>query len=159
MYTLEDWIRHGDELRRPLLVSQELHESDSLIIVGGGLSGLSIAFRIGSARPDLPIKLLEKSNRLGGVIKTWRQGEWVCDISVNAVRPHPSFWRLVDDLGMEDSFNPSRESASSRWVILQGGKHRLSSSTIFKDISTSDPNLNFNWLRNFCCSFIFFINV
>ena len=132
MYTLEDWIRHGDELRRPLLVSQELHESDSLTIVGGGLSGLSIAFRIGSARPDLPIKLLEKSNRLGGVIKTWRQGEWVCDISVNAVRPHPSFWRLVDDLGMEDSFNPSRESASSRWVILQSGKHRLSSSTIFK---------------------------
>ena len=97
MYTLEDWVRHGDELRRPLLVSKGLVDSESLGIVGGGLSGLSLAYRIGSERPDLPIKLIEKTGRLGGVIETWREGEWVCDISVNAVRPHPSFWRLVDD--------------------------------------------------------------
>ena len=132
MYTLEDWVRHGDELRRPLLVSKGLVDSESLGIVGGGLSGLSLAYRIGLERPDLPIKLIEKTGRLGGVIETWREDEWICDISVNAVRPHPSFWRLVDDLGMSDSFGPSRGIASSRWIILRGGKHRISPATILK---------------------------
>ena len=132
MYTLEEWVRHGDELRRPLLVNHNLSKSKEVTIVGGGLSGLCIAYRIGTARPDLRIRLLEKTSRLGGVIETWRQGEWVCDLSVNAVRPHPSFWRLVEDLGMEESFSPSRESATSRWVLLGGRKHKLSLTTILK---------------------------
>ena len=132
MYTLEDWVRHGDELRRPLLVSDGLVGSESVGIVGGGLSGLSLAYRIGTARPDLPIKLIEKTGRLGGVIETWREGEWICDLSVNAVRPHPSFWRLVDDLDMGGSFSPSRGTSSSRWVILRSGKHRISPATILK---------------------------
>ena len=132
MYTLDDWVRHGDELRRPLLVGEGLAGSEALGIIGGGLSGLSLAYRIGTARPDLPIKLIEKTGRLGGVIETWRESKWVCDLSVNAVRPHPSFWRLVDDLDMGASFSPSRDSASSRWVILRSGKHRISPATIFK---------------------------
>ena len=58
MYSLEDWIRHGNELKRPLLVNQSLVESNRVVIVGGGLSGLSLAYRIGTERPDILVTCL-----------------------------------------------------------------------------------------------------
>ena len=86
---MEDWVRYGDELRRPLCVADDLPNSSTVCVVGGGLSGLSVAYRIASKRPEVRVELIEKSDRLGGVIETWTQGEWVCDVAVNATRAHP----------------------------------------------------------------------
>ena len=132
MYSLEDWIRHGNELKRPLLVNQSLVESNRVVIVGGGLSGLSLAYRIGTERPDILVTLIEKSTRLGGVIETWKRGGWICDVSVNAARPHPAFWRLVHDLGLDDEFKQSNENARSRWIMIGQRKHRISMFTAAK---------------------------
>ncbi len=132
MYSLEDWIRHGNELRRPLLVNQALAESNRVVIVGGGLSGLSLAYRIGTERPDIFVTLIEKTTRLGGVIETWKRGGWICDVSVNAARPHPAFWRLVHDLGIDDEFKQSNENARSRWIMIGERKHRISMFTAAK---------------------------
>ncbi len=91
MADLQNWIRHGDEMRRPLLANSDLPKAEKLVIVGGGLSGLCCALRIAEKRPNLPILLVEKSAELGGVIATWQEGEWICDLAVNAARPHPAF--------------------------------------------------------------------
>ena len=107
LYTLEDWVRFGDELRRPLLVGTNLSTSTKLCIVGAGLSGLAIAYRIASKRSDLEIEILERTNRCGGTIETWSEGEWLCDVAVNAARPHPAFWRLIEDLGLGSAFAES----------------------------------------------------
>ena len=93
MADLESWINYGDEMRRPLLINPELVNSSKIVIVGGGLSGMCCAFRLAQKRPDLEIILLEKKESLGGVISTWESGEWLCDLAVNATRPHPAFWR------------------------------------------------------------------
>ena len=98
MADLQNWIRHGDEMRRPFLVNSDLPKAEKLVIVGGGLSGLCCALRIAEKRPELPILLVEKSAELGGVIATWQEDAWICDLAVNATRPHPAFWRLIDDL-------------------------------------------------------------
>ena len=132
MTDLESWINYGDEMRRPLLITPELANSSKVVIVGGGLSGMCIAFRLSRKRPDLEIILLEQKDSLGGVISTWKEDEWICDLAVNATRPHPSFWRLVEDLGLSDSFKPSNKDAKSRWILLDNKKHRLSFFTIFK---------------------------
>ena len=132
MTDLESWINYGDEMRRPLLITPELANSSKVVIVGGGLSGMCIAFRLSRKRPDLEIILLEQKDSLGGVISTWKEDEWICDLAVNATRPHPSFWRLVADLGLSDSFKPSNKDAKSRWILLDNKKHRLSFFTIFK---------------------------
>ena len=55
MSDLDKWILHGDEMRRPFLANSKLSESSKLVIVGGGLSGLSCAFRIAKKRPDIEI--------------------------------------------------------------------------------------------------------
>ena len=66
MFSEEEWTRYGDELRRPLLVAKGLAEASSVLVVGGGLSGLCVAYRLATKRPDLRIELIEKSDRLGG---------------------------------------------------------------------------------------------
>jgi protoporphyrinogen oxidase len=103
-----------------------------VVIVGGGLSGLCCAYRIAQKRPDISVVIHERSNRLGGVINTWQDGEWICDLAVNATRPHPAFWRLIKDLGLSEKFSPSRPQAKSRWVLLNGKAHKLSWRTLFK---------------------------
>ena len=130
--TLDDWVRYGDELRRPLCVADDLGHSTTVCVVGGGLSGLTVAYRIASKRPDVSVELIEKTDRMGGVIETWTQGEWVCDVAVNATRSHPSFWRLVNDLGLGDRFTASNSAASSRWVSTGGRQRKLSPWLVLK---------------------------
>ncbi len=132
MADLQNWIRHGDEMRRPLLVNPELSNAEKIVIVGAGLSGMCCAFRIAEKRPDIEIILVEKSSRLGGVITTWKDNEWLCDLAVNATRNHPAFWRLIDDLELENKFKPSNSKAKSRWILMNGKKHKLSLLSIFK---------------------------
>ena len=132
LHSIEDWIRYGDELRRPLLVAPNLADASKICIVGGGLSGLSIAYRIASKRPDVEIEILEKSKRCGGTIETWNQNGWLCDIAVNAARPHPAFWRLVSDLGLSNLFSGSNPKATTRWVISGNNKSKLSMLTAIK---------------------------
>ena len=132
MTGLDEWVLHGDEMRRPLLVNPKIIESTKLVIVGAGLSGLCCAYRIAKKRPDLEVILHEKSSKIGGVISTWAENEWLCDVAVNATRPHPAFWRLIDDLNLNSFFKASNPVAKSRWVILDGKRHKLSWRTIFK---------------------------
>ena len=119
-------MRYGDELRRPLLTGPQLGQSKKICIVGGGLSGLTIAYRIASKRPDVEIEILEKSERYGGTIETWSEGDWLCDVAVNAARAHPAFWRLIDDLGLQGVFSESNPKARSRWIHSNGKTAKLS---------------------------------
>ena len=132
LYSVEDWVRFGDELRRPLLVGPNLSTSTKLCVVGAGLSGLAIAYRIASKRPDIEIEILEKTDRYGGTIETWSEGEWLCDVAVNAARPHPAFWRLVDDLHLGEAFSESNPQATKRWLLINKKKTRLSWTSALK---------------------------
>ena len=134
MSDLESWILHGEEMRRPLIFHPELKKSSKLIIVGGGLSGLCCAYRVAKKRPDLEIIIHEKTKNVGGVISTWKSDGWVCDLAVNAARPHPAFWRLVDDLDLRSVFKTSNPVAKSRWILIDGKRHRLSWRTLFKSL-------------------------
>ena len=89
--------------------------------MGGGLSGLCCAYRIAMKRPDLEIIIHEKSSTLGGVIATWKEDDWICDIAVNATRAHPAFWRLIADLELSNMFKPSPSDAKSRWILVRCG--------------------------------------
>ena len=142
--TLDDWVRYGDELRRPLCVADDLGRSTTVCVVGAGLSGLTVAYRIASKRPDIKVELIEKTDQCGGVIETWTQGEWVCDVAVNATRAHPAFWRLVDDLGLGERFAASNPEASSRWISNGGRQRKLSPWLVL----TSGPFKLWRGLRN-----------
>lgn len=131
-YNTEDWVRHGQELRRPLLVHPSIKEGDTSVIIGGGLSGMVVGYRIAKKSPERKVIIIEKKDHLGGTIETWKSGDWLCDVAVSSARPHPAFWRLVNDLELGDSFHESREEAKERWVFLDGEYIKMSWKIIFK---------------------------
>ena len=132
MQDRQAWIRHGQELRRPLLVHPALADEGHVVVVGAGLSGLTAAYRLREARPEVRVTVLERSDRAGGVIRTWRKDGWVGEFAVNASRPHPAVWRLIDDLGLMPSWQPSQAEARQRWILTDGRRHRLGLSTMLK---------------------------
>ena len=131
-YNTEDWVKHGQELRRPLLVHPSIKEGDTSVIIGGGLSGMVVGYRIAKKSPERKVIIVEKKDHLGGTIETWKSGDWLCDVAVSSARPHPAFWRLVNDLELGDSFHESREEAKERWVFLDGEYIKMGWKIIFK---------------------------
>lgn len=75
-------------------------------IVGGGISGLSAAYEL--ERRRIPFVLLEKSARLGGVIRTERAGGFTMDAGPDALLIHkPAALELCAELGLERQLIPT----------------------------------------------------
>ena len=112
-------------------MASDLDNWSAVCVVGAGLSGLTVAYRI-AKRPDIHVEIVEKSERCGGVIETWTQDGWICDVAVNATRAHPAFWRLVDDLGLGQLFSASNPKAKARWISTKGRRQKLSPWLVLK---------------------------
>uniref|UniRef100_UPI0005BB2C47 FAD-dependent oxidoreductase n=1 Tax=Geminisphaera colitermitum TaxID=1148786 RepID=UPI0005BB2C47 len=53
-----------------------------IIIIGGGVTGLAAAHRL--VRQGHTIKLLEAGPRLGGLVRSERDGEWLSEYGPNS---------------------------------------------------------------------------
>jgi protoporphyrinogen/coproporphyrinogen III oxidase len=73
-----------------------------VVVIGGGITGLTTAYRVLAARPDASVTILEENLRAGGKIHTDRRDGFVIDAgpdSFVAARPHAT--QLCKDLGLE----------------------------------------------------------
>lgn len=71
-------------------------------IVGGGLTGLSAALALADAEEPIDIVLLEASDRFGGVMRSFKWGEVLCEEGPDSlVRTKPASIELCDRLGVE----------------------------------------------------------
>jgi monoamine oxidase len=70
------------------------------IVMGAGMAGLAAARMLAEA--GLAVTVLEASNRVGGRIRTVRDGEHVIELGAEFVhgRP-PELWALIDEAGLE----------------------------------------------------------
>ena len=105
-------------------------------IVGGGLSGLAAAYfltRENAARGlDLEITLLEKSSRVGGVIRSKRVGGFLLEDGPEAfVSYKPAARRLVDELGLGGDLLGSRDDRRKVYVLDRGGLNPLPEGMVF----------------------------
>lgn len=95
-----------------------------IVIIGGGLAGLSAAEWL--LRQELPPKvtIVESSDRLGGVIETVSQGEWLIERSADSfLSVRPEGIELVERLGITKeliSINPEARRALI-WSSQKGG--------------------------------------
>ncbi|WP_422747953.1 protoporphyrinogen oxidase [Mycobacterium sp. WMMD1722] len=78
--------------------------SRSYCVVGGGISGLTAAYRLRvTAGPDATITLLDPADRLGGVLRTERVGGQWLDVGAEAfVARRPEVPALLAELGLAD---------------------------------------------------------
>ena len=77
----------------------------SCVVVGGGITGLCAAHRLvelGRERGDpLTVRLLERSDRLGGQVRTERVGEYLIEGGADSLVAHkPAAARLAERIGL-----------------------------------------------------------
>ena len=90
-----------------------------VIIAGGGLSGLSLAWFLKELRPGWEVLVLEADARAGGKAWTIKEDGFVCEKGVNGVLDNkPSTLALAARLGLEPL--RSNDAANRRFVIKNG---------------------------------------
>ena len=110
-----------------------MHEPKRIVIVGGGISGLAVAWWTREyARAQgraVEIRLLEASDRLGGTIFTDTRDGYRCEWGPNGfLDSKPSTLKLVEGLGMSDRLLPSSDEAARRFVLVDGALVELPTS-------------------------------
>jgi oxygen-dependent protoporphyrinogen oxidase len=93
-------------------------------VVGGGVSGLSVAFYLKSA--GVEVKLFEKEEKAGGKAKTYYPEGYVVESGPNGfLDGKPYTLNLVKALGIEDKLYRSSDKARKRFIYKDGRLVRL----------------------------------
>ncbi len=88
-------------------------------IIGGGITGLTAALAL--KKRNIPVRLFEAADRLGGVIRTTREGGRVAEWGPNSIlETSPLVKQLVADLGLEGRRCYSDPAADARYVVRDG---------------------------------------
>src|SRR5438067_4403549 len=92
----------------------------SVAIIGGGITGLTAAFRL--RQQNVPVTLYEAGQRVGGVIQTLRQDGYLAEFGPNSIlETSPKIASLIRDLGLESRRLYSDPGADNRYLV-RGGK-------------------------------------
>src|SRR3954469_13519807 len=101
-----------------------------VVIVGGGLSGLALAFRLRSRVPDVRLTILEKRPEPGGNIVTVDRDGFRVEGGPNGIfDAKPFTLDLCRDLGLGDRLIAgSEESRTNRYLCVDGRLRALPNS-------------------------------
>lgn len=110
-----------------------------VVIVGAGISGLTLAYRLGQRLPFAEITVLEQRDRPGGTMWTERREGFQIEAGPNGFLDNkPSTLALCHDLGLGNRLLPASEAAErNRYLFLDGRLRRLPStlrSFLFSDL-------------------------
>lgn len=103
-------------------------EKKRVIIVGGGITGLSTAYYLQkqAREKSLPIqvKLIEASNRLGGVISTEKRDGFVIERGPDSIIARKkSALRLIEEVGLQDKIISN--TAGKSYIFARGKLHTM----------------------------------
>ena len=91
-----------------------------VIVVGAGISGMSLAYRLQRASPLIDVTVLEQANRPGGKVWTERFEDYRIEFGANGfLDAKPSTLALCRDLGLAEQLIPASEAAGrNRFLAL-----------------------------------------
>jgi oxygen-dependent protoporphyrinogen oxidase len=100
-----------------------------VLVVGGGISGLTVAFYL--ARGGRRVAVLEASPRVGGSLETRTDGAWRFELGPNTVlENHESVTRLIREAGLDGEKVTASASAKRRFLWKAGRLHPLPSGPV-----------------------------
>lgn len=99
-----------------------------IAIIGGGITGLSAALRVhelaAEQKRDVRITILEASDRLGGVLRTERIGEYLVEHAADMwITNKPEAMRLCVKLGLTERVIPTDGKFRKSLVLRDGKAH------------------------------------
>jgi len=102
----------------------------SCVVVGGGITGLCAAHRLvelGRERGDpLTVRLLERSDRLGGQVRTERVGEYLIEGGPDSLVAHkPAAARLAERIGLAPDLAPIGGRHAGTEIVRKGRPIRI----------------------------------
>jgi oxygen-dependent protoporphyrinogen oxidase len=100
-----------------------------ILIIGGGISGLALAYRLQERLPAAEVLVLEQQSRVGGTIETvWREGFRVEAGPNGFLDTKPATLDLCRELGLGERLTAASDAAGrNRFVLLDGRLRRLPS--------------------------------
>src|SRR5262249_11836942 len=98
-----------------------------VVIVGAGISGLSLAYRLHQSAPKTSITVLEAANRVGGCVRSERRDGFTVECGPNGfLDSKPTTVQLVRDVGLGDRMVPASDAAArNRYLFLGRGLQPL----------------------------------
>ena len=98
-------------------------------IIGGGITGLTAAFKL--EQLGISSTLFEAADRIGGVIQTLRDGEFLAECGPNTIlETSPLIGDLVRDLDLEDRRIYSSDQAEKRYIVRNKRPFKLPGSPL-----------------------------
>jgi len=98
-----------------------------VVIVGGGISGLSLAWWL--RREGVGVHVLEREQTVGGTMKTIASNGWLVECGPNsALETTPLFADLLSGLGIERERVYVNSASNKRYILKSGKLHILPTS-------------------------------
>jgi len=95
-----------------------------VVIVGGGIAGLSAAYEL--AKANVPYTIVEQRPRLGGVIQTFARDGCVVEAGPDSfISQKPEALALIKELGMESEVIGSNDHSRLTYILRHGKLVRL----------------------------------
>ncbi|MBX2846474.1 MAG: protoporphyrinogen oxidase [Saprospiraceae bacterium] len=92
-----------------------MEEARSIVIIGGGVTGLSLGAYMKDAGFNCII--LEKGKRPGGVIQSVEENGYIFDVGANSTSSNLAFEQMVDILGLRDEVIAPTENFKKRYIL------------------------------------------
>ncbi len=97
-----------------------------VVIVGGGISGLSALHFLKQRHPEFDITLFEADRRLGGTIGTDHIDGYSFDWGPNGfLDREPLTLRMCDEIGLADTLERASEKVNSRFILRKNKLRRV----------------------------------
>jgi oxygen-dependent protoporphyrinogen oxidase len=90
----------------------------SVAVIGGGLTGLSAAWRL--HRAGCRVTVFEKAPQVGGAIVTTEQDGWLVEGGPNSLQQTPEITALLGELRLDGQRIPVNPAARKRFIVRRG---------------------------------------
>lgn len=97
----------------------------NILVVGGGISGLTTAYYLKRELPDINITIIEKESRVGGKLGSTNQEGYIVDWAANGFLSNEVTLELVRQLGLEDKLQEAAAIAKHRFIYRDGKLKKL----------------------------------
>lgn len=100
------------------------HIRKKIAVVGGGISGLSVAYYLKKA--DFDVEVFEQNDWVGGSIITVKESGFLVDLGPNSTLETSQILKqLIDELGLQEQKIYANSVSNNRFVIRDGKLHAL----------------------------------